>query len=83
MATVQVRSPGDVGRQIRQRRKAVGLTADHLASMAGVSRRLLLELEQGKRPNVGLAHVLRILELLGVDVGLSPRGLPGADSAGA
>jgi len=83
MATVQVRSPGEFGRQIRQRRKAVGLTADETASLAGVSRRLLLELEQGKRPNVGLAHVLRILELLGVDVMLSPRGLPGTGIAGA
>ena len=82
MATVQVRSPTELGRQIRQRRKAAGLTADQLASMAGVSRRLLLELEQGRRPNVGLAHVLRILELLGVDVVLSPRGQPAADGAG-
>ena len=83
MATVQVRSPGDLGRQIRLRRKAVGLTADQTASLAGVSRRLLLELEQGKRPNVGLANVLRILELLGMGMVLSPRGLPGTDSEGA
>jgi transcriptional regulator with XRE-family HTH domain len=83
MATVQVRSPGELGRQIRQRRKDVGLTAERTASLAGVSRRLLLELEQGKRPNVGLAHVLRILELLGVDVVLSPRGHPETGTAGA
>jgi HTH-type transcriptional regulator/antitoxin HipB len=81
MATVRVRSPAELGREIRERRKAAGLTADQLASLAGVSRRLLLELEQGKRPNVGLAHVLRILELLGVDVVLSPRGLPGTAGA--
>ena len=82
MATLQVRSPAELGRQIRRRRKDAGLTADQTASLAGVSRRLLLELEQGKRPNVGLAHVLRILELLGVDVLLSPRGHPGAGIAG-
>ena len=82
MATLQVRSPAELGRQIRRRRKDAGLTADQTASLAGVSRRLLLELEQGKRPNVGLAHVLRILELLGVDVLLSPRGHPGDGIAG-
>ena len=67
----------DLGEQVRNRRREVGLTADEAAASAGVSRRLLLELEQGKRANVGFSNVLSILEILGLRIHVSPRGLPG------
>jgi transcriptional regulator with XRE-family HTH domain len=67
----------DLGRMIRERRKAVDLTATQAAEMAQVSRRLLIELERGKRRNVGMSAVLRILELLGLEMEIEPRGLPG------
>ncbi len=79
---MEIRSLIDLGRQIRHRRKAAGLTADEAAGLAGVSRRLLLELEQGKRSNVGFSNVLRILTLLGLRMEVEPRGLPGARSSG-
>jgi transcriptional regulator with XRE-family HTH domain len=67
----------DLGRMIRERRKTVDLTATQAAEMAQVSRRLLIELERGKRRNVGMSAVLRILELLGLQMEIEPRGLPG------
>ncbi|MFQ5550651.1 MAG: helix-turn-helix domain-containing protein [Gemmatimonadales bacterium] len=69
----------DLGEQVRNRRKAVGLTADEVAASAGVSRRLVLELEQGKRVNVGFSNVLSILEALGLRIHVKPRGLPGIE----
>lgn len=71
------RSLRDIGTTIRNRRREAGLTAAQAAEWAGVSRRLFVELEGGKRPNVGLAAVLRILAVLGLDVEVRTRGLPG------
>ncbi len=73
---MEIKRIRDLGRQIRNRRKEVGLTADDVADLAGVSRRLLLELEQGKRINVGFSKVLRIIETLGLSLDLNPRGFP-------
>ncbi len=67
----------NLGEQVRQRRRETGLTADDVAASAGVSRRLLLELEQGKRMNVGFSKVLSILETLGLQIHVRRRGLPG------
>ncbi len=77
---MQIKRIRDLGRQIRNRRKEVGLTADDVADLAGVSRRLLLELEQGKRTNVGFSKVLRIIEILGLSLDLNPRGFPHTSS---
>ena len=75
-----VRNVVGLGRVIRLRRKEAGLTADEAARLAGVSRRLLIELERGRRPNVGAAAVFRILELLGLRVDVEPRGGAGGQS---
>jgi len=71
------RSIRDLGATIRNRRREAGLTAAQAAEWARVSRRLLVEVEGGKRPNVGLAAVLRILTVLGLDVDVRTRRLPG------
>ncbi len=70
----------DLGKLIRARREQVGLTTTQAAEMAGVSRRLLGELERGKRRNVGVSAVLKILELLGLRIEVERRGLPGTDT---
>jgi transcriptional regulator with XRE-family HTH domain len=71
-----------LGAAIRERRKDARLTAAQAASLARVSRRLLVELEGGKRPNVGFAALLRILDLLGLDLEVQARGLPGTRALG-
>jgi transcriptional regulator with XRE-family HTH domain len=72
-----IANPRQLGTTIRTRRKDVQLTATEAAALARVSRRLLVELEGGKRPNVGMSAVLRILAVLGLDLEVKPRGLPG------
>ena len=74
---MRVQNIKELGSQVRTRRQQVNLTAADVAELAGVSRRLLLELEQGKRSNAGFANVLRILEVLGLRLEITSRGLPG------
>ena len=75
-----VTSARELGSLIRDRRQEAGLTATEAADLANVSRRLLLEVERGKRPNVGFAAVMRILALLGLELDVRPRGFPGTRS---
>lgn len=70
-----------LGAAIRARRKEAHLTSTQAASFAGVSRRLLVELEGGKRPNVGFSALIRVLDVLGLDLEVSVRGLPGTRAA--
>lgn len=72
---VLVRDLADVGRAIRQRREQQGLTLDEAPDLYGVGRRLLVELEHGRR-NVGAETLLHILNLLGYDVILRHRSAP-------
>ena len=62
----------DLARAIRQRRHDEELTLDEAADRFGVGRRLLVELEGGKR-NVRVATLLDLLQLLGYDVVLRRR----------
>jgi len=71
---VIVHDSAQLGRLIRSRRQEAGLTATRAAELAKVSRRLLTELERGRRRNVGLGTVFRILELLGLRVEVDARG---------
>lgn len=78
-----IRNARQLGTIIRSRRHEARLTASQAAALARVSRRLLLEVEGGKRPNVGFGAVLRILEVLGLDLEVKVRGLPGTRGPGA
>jgi transcriptional regulator with XRE-family HTH domain len=54
-----------IGARVRQERQARGWTLDHLAETAGVSRRMVVNVEQGAaNPSVGT--LLRISDALGV-----------------
>lgn len=67
-----VRSPRDLGIQIRRARKAQGLTQAELAETAGVGTRFVSELERGKdTARLGLA--MELARLVGVDLVAVPR----------
>ena len=66
---------GDIGRLIRERRKASGATQADLAAVAGVGVRFLSELERGKA-TAELGKTLLVLQRLGFDVWIKPRGKP-------
>lgn len=54
----------DVGKRIREKRKALGLTQDQLCLVVGISKSFLSEVETGKR-NLSSAHLLGIAKALG------------------
>jgi len=54
-----------IGERVRARRNARGWTLDKLAERSGVSRRMLVNVEQGVT-NASIATLLRISEALGV-----------------
>jgi predicted transcriptional regulator len=74
---LKIESHKEVGDLLKEKRTKANVDAANAASMAGVGRRLLLELEAGKRPNVSFTTVLRLLHLFGLELHVVPRGLPG------
>jgi len=54
-----------IGTRVRQRRRSRGWTLDQLSQSAGVSRRMIVSIEQGA-VNPSLGTLLRISEALGV-----------------
>jgi len=64
---VQVRTASDIGTFIKDRRRRQKLDQATLATMIGVNRRWIMEVERGKpRAEVGL--VLKALEALGLSL---------------
>jgi hypothetical protein len=74
---MRITSIADLGTLLRARREDARLDAQSAATHSGVGRRLLLEVEAGKRPNVSFATVLKLLALFGLELHVLPRGLPG------
>ena len=57
--------PGLIGQRVRQERQAQRWTLDRLADVSGVSRRMLISIEQGvANPSIGI--LLKISDALGV-----------------
>ncbi len=69
-------TPQTIGRLLRERRQQTGLDQQTAATRAKVGRRLLVELEAGKRPNVSFATLVRLLGLFGFELEVRQRGLP-------
>lgn len=55
-----------LGREVRRRRQAAGLTVQGLAGRAGLSRRILTQIEQGTA-NPSLVTIDKVARALGVD----------------
>ena len=62
----------ELGALVRERRRAEGLTQADLATMAGVGRRFVVELEGGKR-SVRLDSVEAVLRVFGHGLGVVAR----------
>lgn len=70
--------PGALGREVRARRRALGLTQQQVADLAGASTRFVHTIEQGK-PSLRLDRLLDVLEVLGLGMRLVPEpGLHGS-----
>jgi y4mF family transcriptional regulator len=59
---------GDIGKRVRAARKAMGMTQQRFADLAGVGRRFLIELEQGK-PSLEVGRVLAVCHAAGIKLG--------------
>ncbi|MCA1544343.1 MULTISPECIES: type II toxin-antitoxin system Y4mF family antitoxin [Bradyrhizobium] len=68
-----IRTPGDLGAVIRDRRKRLKLDQATLAKRIGVSRQWVIEVEHG-HPRAELALVLRALDVLGIPVDVNSGG---------
>ena len=65
-----IRTPSELGATVRERRRKLGLEQQQLAEMAGVSRKWIVEVEQGKAgASIGL--ILRTLRALGLSLGVT------------
>ena len=62
-----------LGRAIRQARRDLGLTQAHAAGLSGVSPRLWNETEVGKRHQLGLDTLLRMMNTVGLDLLVASR----------
>jgi HTH-type transcriptional regulator/antitoxin HipB len=75
---MRIRTADDLGRYVRDRRRAASLTQTGLAARAGVSRRWLSDLESGK-PTAEIGLVLRVIAALGMYTDLLPEPTPEVD----
>ena len=65
-----------IGNQVRDARKAQGLTQSALAAELGISRTTLSLLESGMVQELGIRKVIRILDRLGLELTTRPAGAP-------
>jgi transcriptional regulator with XRE-family HTH domain len=65
-----------IGNQVRDARKAQGLTQAALAAELGISRTTLSLLESGQVQDLGIRKVIRILDRLGLELTTRPAGAP-------
>ncbi len=72
-APVRVKSASDLGAVVRSVRKALKLDQATGAGLAGVGVRFLGDVERGK-PTVRLGLALQVLDRLGLEVWIGPRG---------
>jgi len=69
----KVVSVDDIGRLVRAHRKSQSATQAEFASLCGVGVRFISDLENGK-PTTELGKVLHVLQSLGLEVSIQPRG---------
>ena len=69
----RVRSSAELGAVVRGARKASSADQSRAAGLAGVGVRFFGDLERGK-PTLRLGLVLQVLERLGLEVWIAPRG---------
>ncbi len=73
-------TPTQLGAEIRNTRKSIGVTQAQLALTAGTGLRFIIDLERGK-PTCEIGKVLAVLNTLGIDVTLTPPTITTASPA--
>lgn len=66
----------DIGSQIRAERKRRKLSQAELAKLLGMSRSTISQIENGTVQDVGVRKLIRILEVLGLELRVRSAGAP-------
>lgn len=80
MAFHRIHELADLGQILRSSRQRLGLTQAHAAQLTGISTRLWSECETGRRTGVSLDVVIRMLQVVGLDLQITPRDARGAEA---
>ncbi len=64
----------EIGQLVRERRRELGITQLTLGQLADLSKNTIYKFEAGKS-NPGLGVVLRLLEVLGLEVVVQPKSV--------
>jgi HTH-type transcriptional regulator/antitoxin HipB len=81
MATQPIRSAGQLGALIREERVRRGLTQQQLADLTGTGQKTISRIENGNE-GATLETVFRLLAVLQLQIGFSPRDLGIGKSVG-
>lgn len=68
-----ITSVEEIGKLVRAHRKSQSATQAEFASLCGVGVRFISDLENGK-PTMEIGKVLHVLQCLGLEVSIEPRG---------
>ena len=79
--TDNIRLPDELGRQLRARREALGLSKSTLTDKAGQVREVVYRLETGEDTTV--SSLLAVIGALGLVLRLERAGLPSANEVAA
>lgn len=79
--TDNIRLPDELGRQLRARREALGLSKSALAEKAGKVREVVYRLEAGEDTTV--SSLLAVIGALGLVLRMERTGLPSASEVAA
>ena len=66
----------DLGKEIKLLRKEKNWSQDDLEKYSGITKRTISKIEKGFIDEVGIKKVETILDLLGVEFSLRPKGRP-------
>ena len=66
----------DLGKEIKSLRKEKNWSQDDLEKYSGITKRTISKIENGFIDEVGIKKVENILDLLGVEFDLRPKGRP-------
>lgn len=66
----------EIGQQIKLARKQRKMTQADLATMLGMSRATISQIETGSVQEIGVRKLIRILEIFGLELRVRPDGRP-------
>lgn len=66
----------EIGKEVRLARRARKLSQKQLAAPLGMSRTTIGQIERGTVQDIGVRKLIRILELLGLELRVRPAGRP-------